>query len=129
MTLIEKGVWSKADKLKFAGGERGDNSFVDKLDYNTTSYDVFVTSLDDELEKLGVTKVDFIKMDIEGAEIEALKGARRILTENNVHIAIASYHSINEQKTYIESEKILKNYGYETETTYPIHLTTYGQKA
>ncbi|MDD5428145.1 MAG: FkbM family methyltransferase [Candidatus Omnitrophica bacterium] len=127
--LIKKGVWSKTDKMKFVGGTQSGNLFADKLNDNTISYEVIVTSLDDELGDLGIIKVDFIKMDIEGAEIEALKGARKILAENNTHLAIASYHSINGQKTYMEIEKILKSFGYKSETGYPSHLTTYGYKS
>jgi FkbM family methyltransferase len=43
------------------------------------SLEVEVTTLDDALERYGPPR--FVKMDIEGAEIEALHGARRMLSE------------------------------------------------
>ncbi|MFA5147078.1 MAG: FkbM family methyltransferase [Candidatus Omnitrophota bacterium] len=126
MLLVEKGVWSREDKIRFAGGTQGANLFSERLADNKALQDVDVTTLDGELRKHGVTKVDFIKMDIEGAEIEALKGAGEILGKNNVHLAIASYHGVGGQQTYHELERMLKGYGYDVETGYPSHLTTYG---
>ena len=37
-------------------------------------------------------KIDFIKMDIEGMEYEALRGAEKILSNNDVQLAICVYH-------------------------------------
>ena len=43
-------------------------------------------------ERLG--KVDFIKIDAEGAELKVLAGAVGTLRNNNVRLAIASYHEL-----------------------------------
>ncbi len=48
-------------------------------------------SLDDILPSLIPT---YIKMDIEGAEIEAIKGARNIINEHKPELAISVYHKI-----------------------------------
>ncbi len=39
-----------------------------------------VTTLDEYLGEHGIGQVDFVKMDIEGAELDAFKGAERLLT-------------------------------------------------
>jgi FkbM family methyltransferase len=44
------------------------------------------------LDSLIRGKIDVIKLDIEGAEIEAFRGATQLLTENEPDILIASYH-------------------------------------
>jgi len=40
---------------------------------------VLVTTLDDLVAKLGIREVDFIKIDVEGAELSALQGATELL--------------------------------------------------
>lgn len=49
------------------------------------------TTLDDYAAKKG-GRVDFIKMDIEGAEMEALGGASSIIREFKPRLAISGYH-------------------------------------
>ncbi len=50
-------------------------------------------ALDDVLEGKRIT---FIKMDIEGAEYEALVGARRLIGENRPRMAISVYHKFED---------------------------------
>ncbi|MFO0522637.1 MAG: FkbM family methyltransferase [bacterium] len=49
-------------------------------------------SIDDLVRERGVAKVDFIKMDIEGAECDALAGAREVLQRYRPKLAISLYH-------------------------------------
>jgi FkbM family methyltransferase len=49
------------------------------------------TTLDDYAASKG-GRVDFIKMDIEGAEMEALEGAARVINEFKPRLAISGYH-------------------------------------
>lgn len=55
---------------------------------------VKVNTIDNLVKQLGLPHVDFIKMDIEGAELQALEGAKETLLKNNVRCAIASYHTL-----------------------------------
>lgn len=124
---INKGVWSTQGALKFVGDGIKGYSFLAAAK-DESAIDVPVTTLDSELERLAVAKVDFIKMDIEGAEIEAIKGAERTLKSNAVDLAIASYHKINGKKSYAELERMLPVLGYRVETGNPGHLTTCAHK-
>ncbi len=84
--------------------------------------------LDTFIAENKIKKVDFIKMDIEGAEIEAFVGAKETLTRYSPRIAVASYH-IRDGKTTSEwLEVFLKDQGYASWTSFPNHLTTYGYK-
>ncbi len=47
-----------------------------------------VTTLDDDIEE----PVDIIKMDIEGAEIDALRGAKNHITQGKPKLLICTYH-------------------------------------
>lgn len=73
-----------------AVGKRQDS---DRIEPGGLSIDSFsMTSLDDYVSEKQLNRVNLIKMDIEGAEMEALEGASRILREYKPHLAISAYH-------------------------------------
>lgn len=76
-------VWNCKDKLNFNVNE--DSS---KIDYNGNDQ-VNADALDNILESVPVT---FIKMDIEGAEKQALLGAKNIIKKYKPKLAISVYH-------------------------------------
>ena len=98
------------------------------LDTQSNTELVEIRKLDTLLDELKIKTINFIKMDIEGAELKALIGAKNMLVSTNPRLAIASYHILNGEKTCFEVENILRNFGYEAVTEYPAHLTTYGWK-
>ena len=61
--------------------------------------EIIVVKLDDELRKLGINKIDVLKMDIEGAEIEAIQGSKETLKRSKVNVTIASYHIVDGKTT------------------------------
>jgi FkbM family methyltransferase len=65
---------------------------ADRITPGAVSTDDFAcTTLDDyAASKLG--RVDFIKMDIEGAELAALDGAARLIATHKPRLAISGYH-------------------------------------
>ncbi|MCL4365000.1 MAG: FkbM family methyltransferase [Candidatus Marsarchaeota archaeon] len=125
VTLIHKALWGETDRLLFNDKHTAGSSFFGGS-FNTREIDA--VSLDEELKKLAVTRVDFIKMDIEGSEIQALNGAKRTLTENDANMAIASYHIIDGKRTSTKVEEILRDLGYIASTEVPQHPITYGVK-
>ena len=68
------------------------------------------------MEELEIGSVDFIKMDIEGSEIEALKGMKRTL-QCNVRLAIAAYHPVEGRLTCNVIVPQLEQLGFKTTYT------------
>jgi FkbM family methyltransferase len=56
------------------------------------SAEAVTTTIDDLVAERGLRRVDFIKLDIEGAELHALRGAEQTLREHRPKLAIAAYH-------------------------------------
>lgn len=56
--------------------------------------DVKAETLDNLVLRLNIKRVDFIKIDAEGAELSILKGAERCLAYDGIRLAIASYHDL-----------------------------------
>ncbi len=70
----------EADLFLVEGREDWCNSLrASQIDARTVTVRVEVERVDDVLEKLGVIRVDFIKVDVEGAELSFLQGAYRTL--------------------------------------------------
>jgi FkbM family methyltransferase len=57
-----------------------------------TRTSVTTTTIDDFARSRSLSKVDFIKMDIEGAELPALKGASEVIGRYKPKLAISVYH-------------------------------------
>ncbi|MBR1647333.1 MAG: FkbM family methyltransferase [Selenomonadaceae bacterium] len=70
-------------------------------------------TLDDALPDFRGQNI-FIKMDIEGAEPKALRGAKRILTNNRVKASVCAYHNADD---CIRIKGIFRKYGYEVSTS------------
>ena len=127
-TAIHKGLWSENAIIKFNPLTNGSATLIFDSENAEPVINVPVVKLDDEFKKLKIKKIDFIKMDIEGAEIEATNGCRDILKNNNINLAIASYHLVNGYKTNIRLEQWLSEIGYKVKTCCPQHQTTYALK-
>jgi len=62
------------------------------FDYGGDTVDVPTTTVDDLVAELGLGRVDFVKMDVEGMETEVLRGAARTLRAHRPHLCMAGYH-------------------------------------
>lgn len=82
--FIKKGLWSETTGLYFSQ-TFGGGSNVSK---NGTVV-VPVTSIDEAVQE----PITFIKMDIEGSELEALKGAATHIMQDRPKLAICVYHN------------------------------------
>ncbi len=92
ITLIPRPVWSEPD-LPFYVIDKGPASTV-SLDPIKDAVRVNSQTIDAAVNELDINQVDFIKMDIEGAELNALKGAVHTLKKFRPKLAIALYHNI-----------------------------------
>jgi len=91
---------------------RGPSSRVSNEKVNESDLQVFTLSIDDFVESKNIPKVDFIKMDIEGAELAALLGAKNTIEKYRPKLAISLYHDLRDFASiprYLSS----LNYGYE----------------
>lgn len=87
--IFNKGAWKEETILSFESN--GEVSYVfDGAGENS----VQVTTIDKVIPK--DEKVTFIKMDIEGSELEALQGACKTIRRNMPKMAICCYHKKND---------------------------------
>ncbi len=83
--IIGKGLWNQADSLCFTTNNNGTSSVAE-----SGSETIEVDSLDHMISEN--EKITFIKMDIEGSELNALNGSRRTIGKDLPVLAVSVYH-------------------------------------
>ncbi len=93
VVIYPKGIWNKDDVLKFAVDpvNSAKDTFVRQID-NPQFLQIPVTTVDHLMAELRLPKVDFIKMDIEGAEQKAIVGAKGTIAQFHPRMALCIYH-------------------------------------
>jgi FkbM family methyltransferase len=94
----------------------------DKLTYNRSKDERFVNidanTLDNIIHATGINSEDvkWIKIDVEGAELEVLKGAKDILSKSKELAILIEVHHLEENKNlYKDIIEFLKIYNFNTE--------------
>ena len=93
--LVDRPLWSSSDMLLFIEG-KGAGAHVMSAANGPSAQEVTTISIDDFAGKQCLARIDFIKMDIEGAELEALKGARESIKKHRPKLAISVYHYLHD---------------------------------
>jgi FkbM family methyltransferase len=78
------------------------------VDEPTKTVRVSVRRLDDALEELDVSKVDFVKLDVEGAELSVLYGAMRLLVRESRPAILAEVQDIRTQPWGYAAREIIQ---------------------
>ena len=87
--IVERPLWSRSgETMGFIGGGR----MTRVVPLGEAERTVETLSLDDFVEHAGVDRVDFMKMDVEGAEAQVLAGGNRTLGRDKPKLAVAAYH-------------------------------------
>ena len=95
VTLVKAGIWDRRDSLPMSrglDGNSGSAGFVRPLPQVPVIEHMPLLPLDEIMDQLGIDRVGFIKMDIEGAERQALAGAARTIRRSKPRMAICTYH-------------------------------------
>ena len=90
--LVVAAAWHSSGSLTFEIGSASQTGRVGNSP-SGRAVSVRAVTLDQLVEELKLVRVDFIKMDIEGAERHALAGARRLLAAHKPRLAICIYHA------------------------------------
>lgn len=93
--IYPKGVWDKEEVLPLYGVGSGQSVVSHKGQQRST---IQLTTIDKMVYELRLERVDFIKMDIEGAEVKALEGARQTILRFKPAMSISAEHSVAEAK-------------------------------
>jgi len=93
VVLYPKGIWDKDDvlKLQVDPADSARDTFVRPIE-GAQFIEAPLTTVDKLVIELRLPKVDFIKMDIEGAEQKAVIGAKNTIARFRPRMALCIYH-------------------------------------
>jgi FkbM family methyltransferase len=92
ISLIERALWKVSDQ-PICSAASGPSARVDE---HGSSASTSTITIDDFVKQENIDRLDFIKMDIEGAEYAALQGAEESLRKFRPKLAISAYHSLDD---------------------------------
>lgn len=95
ITIVEHPVSDISD-VEVYFKDNGPGSIMKMESFPEQTGSVKTICIDDFVERYTVEKVDFIKMDIEGAEPMALQGAINTIKKFRPKLAIANYHGLGD---------------------------------
>ncbi len=115
--IVKKALFDKVTTCEFKKASprhKGGSAFSSAKPEMACEYEVIkveCTTIDEFIKEKGIKKLDFIKLDIENAELNVLEGAKETLINHRPQIATAIYHS-DMQFIHIPIflKEILKNY-------------------
>lgn len=92
--IVEKALGAKSQQIEMILCDENLAASTSVQDMNVSGKKVVVDSisLDEYASSYGLSRVDFIKADIEGAERDLLLGAKAILRKYKPKLAICTYH-------------------------------------
>lgn len=119
--LRNTGVSDKNGTFTFQAAEEGRSQAANRLSPNGNAI-AKVVKIDDDIQE----DITFIKMDIKGAELEALRGAEQQIRRNKPKLAISLYHKVPDLldipkliKSYVPEYKLYLRHNYEGENSFP----------
>jgi len=107
--IIQKAVWNKSGTIKFnVSWFPMGHSIVDESDnYIEVECDILDSIVGDRI-------IDFAKIDVQGAEVQVLEGATKLLETTRKVIVETHYRYDENKRTYPQVIRMLRKAGYET---------------
>jgi FkbM family methyltransferase len=109
--VYPKGVWNSEGTLRLnvSDSNFAANSVVLRPEGSHGDVEAQLTTIDKIVSDLGLPQVDFIKMDVEGAEVNALAGARNTITKFKPRLSIATEHKPDDEVTIPNAVRRLRS--------------------
>ena len=138
--IVPLGLWRKTETVTFVS-DLGESSYVKEGSEHCRSAEkhrsiiqksgaapnsvneitINMTTIDDFVQERGLSRLDFIKLDIEGSELAALEGARQSFLRFAPRFAICIYHKPEDIWTIPQFIKSLEKDGLRYELYFGLH--------
>ncbi len=113
VTTLHRAVWDSEIELDLQSDFAQANSLVAEVHKGAAVERVKTISIDGIVEKYGLTKLDMLSLTLNGAEVEAIKGAERCLTKLRPRIRLAGWYTRGGEKISAITKGQLEAFGYQ----------------
>jgi len=111
ITLVEKAVWNHNGRVKMGTTEEYQSR---SLVYGEEGIYKDTCTIDTVVRALDLRRVDFISLSINGAEYEALVGAKETLLEFKPRLSVTGWVKVNGSPVWWDCRDLLEDLGYKT---------------
>jgi FkbM family methyltransferase len=100
VVLHAEGVWDKAEVLPihFDHTDSMRSSVVFRPTGPASDINARLTTIDAIVSQLKLSRVDYLKVHVEGAEMKAIAGARQTISSHKPRIAVTPFHMKDDQR-------------------------------
>jgi FkbM family methyltransferase len=114
---VNLAAWNENCKIKLFTGLYGGYHST-KTDWSLGFYEVEARRMDDVMERFHIEKVDWIKIDAEGAEYEVLKGLKKTICKQTAKVVVEVFES-----RLASVKKLVRQWGYAIIKISPNYVT------
>lgn len=111
-TLLKGGIWSDPGEMIFHCGDRQENTLVGDLAKGNDLQTVRTYSIDEIVEQCELPNVNLISLTVNGAEVEAIQGATRTLSEMSPALTIAGWYERDGRSIHEIVSPMIREHGY-----------------
>ena len=110
LIIVNKGVWDEPSWLTFNRRKGDGQSSSIEMEYeNADQFKIQADCLDNIFQSIGIDKVDFMVVQLNGAEINALRGLTRF---KPTHLSIAARYDTEGCDAAVAIKELLESRGY-----------------
>ena len=122
LDLLNRGAWDREADLDLALSPMSSSHSLyvgsSPAPRNGQIERIHVSTVDQSLAELGIDRVQFVKMDIEGAEVEVLRGMDQLIKRCQPAMAVAAYHTVSGMRTSGKVAAVLQSFGFVPENVH-----------
>ncbi len=112
VTALHRAVWKEEGEMDLETGFAQANTLVREVYRGETTLKVRSITVDQIVQQFRLAKVDMLSLTLNGAEVEALKGARETLTKLRPRIRLAGWYAREGRPVWQWTKADLESHGY-----------------
>ncbi len=113
VTPIHRAVWNTVTTMELESDFAQANTLVADVYKGSHTQQVQTITIDQIVQEHALPKVDMLSLTLNGAEIEALDGAKDTLGKHRPRIRLAGWYSRDGEKISTLTKRILEKYDYQ----------------